>query len=100
MYIYTSIYSIDMSKQIVTRNQKVIIVIVATALVLMFGQATPSAFATGSGLKVKVFINDAPCIIGSTVDVRVDTSGGAAQFRSVNIPAADSVVTFQFEKVK
>jgi hypothetical protein len=49
-----------------------------------------------SGLRVNVFINDAECIIGQTADITLSTTQDFTEFKSVVLPATNSVVNFQF----
>lgn len=73
----------------------VISTIAIVSLLMISTLTNGTVSATGKGLKVNVFVNNANCIIGSDAKVRVD-AGQQAQVKFVSIQNTDSVIQFQF----
>jgi hypothetical protein len=79
----------------INKNQQVLVGALSVVIVLMFGN-TNLGSASGVGLKVNVFINQASCVIGQTADITLSTSQDFTEFKSVMLASADTVTHFQF----
>jgi hypothetical protein len=63
-------------------------------IIMLFG--TTQLVKASSGLKVDVFIHNAGCVINHVADITLSTSRDFTEFKSVTIPAAETVTHFQF----
>jgi hypothetical protein len=77
-------------------NKKKLGVTVALACIIMLFGTTQMVKAS-SGLKVDVFIHNAGCVINRVADITLSTSQDFTDFKSVTIPATDTVIHFQFD---
>jgi hypothetical protein len=79
----------------INKNQQIMAGVVGVALIALMMNAHPVQ-ASGSGLKVNVFIHSTGCVIGQTADITLSTSRDFTEFKSVVIQAANTVTHFQF----
>lgn len=69
---------------------------VTLGLVIIMLVGTTQLVNASSGLNVDVFIHKAGCVINRVADIALSTSQDFTEFKSVIIPAAETVTHFQF----
>jgi hypothetical protein len=75
-------------------NKKLGVTVGLAFIIMLFG--TTQIVKASSGLKVDVFIHNAGCVINRVADITLSTSQDFTEFKSVTIPATDTVTHFQF----